>query len=202
MSLVLRLWGFAPSCSTAELRQLNGITASVVVLVASLSRTLLDLEYRQAKGNNSDDGPSFYSEHTALNIALFPPLFFFSALYYTDVISPLVVLACYQDYQDRRHRLAIGKHSTKLYFRTIIIGVTALLMRQTNIFWVVVFMGGLEVVDAVKTLKPVPVQPHFTTLLQMLKYYDWRYSVGDVHDPPLSYSSPDGMYNPPLHGRG
>lgn len=39
---------------------------------------------------------SFYSQiydlHTALNVALFPPLYFFSALYYTDVASTAAVL--------------------------------------------------------------------------------------------------------------
>jgi len=175
---------------------MNGIAIALITLVASSCRTMLEAQARQARGvNPGDQSFSLYSIHSAFNIALFPPLFFFSALYYTDVASALMVLACYQDYYDRRERLSLGQHSAALYLRTIITGVAALLMRQTNIFWVVIFMGGLEVVDAVKTLEPRSTKaPQFVTLSQMLRYYLWRYSLGDIHDPPVSYASPDGRY--------
>src|SRR5437667_11992102 len=41
---------------------------------------------------------SSYALHSALNTVLFPPLFFFSALYYTDIPSLFFVLACYRYY--------------------------------------------------------------------------------------------------------
>jgi len=193
LSLVFRLMGLAPECSTADLRHLNGIAISLITLVAWSCGTMLGTQYRPREGIEPDPASRFYSLHTAVNVALFPPLFFFSALYYTDVASALVVLACYQDYHDRRLRLSVGYHSAGLYLRTVFLGVTALLMRQTNVFWVVIFLGGLEVTDAVKTLEPRPIKAApFVTLPQMLRHYLWRYSLGDIHDPPISYASPDG----------
>lgn len=79
--------------------------------------------------------------HTAFNIALFPPLFFFSGLFYTDVLSTAMVL--------RMYRLFLqGEKGTGVWM--VGTGLVALTMRQTNIFWVAVFMGGLEAVRAVE----------------------------------------------------
>ncbi|KAJ4357655.1 glucosyltransferase [Didymosphaeria variabile] len=89
---------------------------------------------------------SLLDAHTALNTSLFPPLFFFSGLYYTDVLSTLVVLAAYYTYLSQRgstNYLVSG-------WLTINVGVIALLFRQTNIFWVAVFPAGLTVVDTLK----------------------------------------------------
>jgi alpha-1,2-glucosyltransferase len=89
---------------------------------------------------------SLIDAHTALNISLFPPLFFFSGLYYTDVLSTLAVLAAYTTYLNQRR--------TQNYLIssliTVNVGVLALLFRQTNIFWVAVFPAGLAVVDTLK----------------------------------------------------
>lgn len=73
--------------------------------------------------------------HAVFNICLFPPLFFFYALYYTDVISTLVVLCAY--------RLDSGIGSNNFLF--VATGLVSLSMRQTNIFWVSIFCGGLKV---------------------------------------------------------
>ncbi|KAF9738615.1 hypothetical protein PMIN06_001970 [Paraphaeosphaeria minitans] len=93
------------------------------------------------KGNKTQS--TLLDAHTALNISLFPPLFFFSGLYYTDVLSTLVVLASYYMYliQRRTHNYLLAS------LTTVIVGVLALLFRQTNIFWVAVFPAGLAVVD-------------------------------------------------------
>lgn len=78
---------------------------------------------------------------------------------------------------------------------TVVLGLASLGMRQTNVFWVVVFMGGLEAVHAVKTLRPQRVdQPVNKTLLEQVKYFAWRYSVGDVHDLPVHKAYPDGKH--------
>lgn len=73
--------------------------------------------------------------HAVFNICIFPPLFFFYALYYTDVISTLVVLCAY--------RLDSGIGSND--FLLVATGLISLFMRQTNIFWVSIFCGGLKV---------------------------------------------------------
>ena len=72
--------------------------------------------------------------HTVFNICLFPPLFFFYGLFYTDVISTLVVLCAYRLDSD------MGSNNS-LFVAT---GLVSLSMRQTNIFWVSIFCGGLK----------------------------------------------------------
>ncbi|KAL1612252.1 glucosyltransferase [Paraconiothyrium brasiliense] len=89
---------------------------------------------------------SFLDAHAALNTSLFPPLFFFSGLYYTDVLSTLVVLAAYFTYLSQRGSTNYLISS----WLTINVGVIALLFRQTNIFWVAVFPAGLAIFDTLK----------------------------------------------------
>lgn len=72
--------------------------------------------------------------HTTFNISFFPLLFFFSGLYYTDVASTLLVLTAYRAFL-RRQRFAV-----------FIFGAASLWFRQTNVFWVVILLGGLEIV--------------------------------------------------------
>lgn len=84
--------------------------------------------------------------HSALNIALFPPLFFFAGLYYTDVISTLQVLLSYKLYLEGRPAPQSALHK----FNVVFVGVLALSFRQTNIFWVAVFPAGLALVDVLK----------------------------------------------------
>ena len=69
--------------------------------------------------------------HTVLNMCLFPALFFFYALYYTDVASTFSVLYAYYC------------HLKKQKKRLFLAGLVSLWFRQTNIFWVAIFMGGL-----------------------------------------------------------
>lgn len=140
---------------------------------------------------------SQYALHTAFNIGLFPLLFFFSGLYYTDVLSTAVVIAAYLNHLSRVSR---ERNSILSDVLTVGLGLFALFMRQTNIFWVVVYMGGLEAVQAVKTLRPKRVdQPFMTGLFQQLTWYAWRYSLGEVHDVPLHDTWPEGELLVPLH---
>lgn len=74
--------------------------------------------------------------HDVFNICLFPPLFFFYGLYYTDVISTLFVLCAHRLESDT------GGGNSFLFVAT---GLISLFMRQTNIFWVSIFCGGLKV---------------------------------------------------------
>jgi alpha-1,2-glucosyltransferase len=126
-------------------------------------------EREDAKGPRSI---SWYAHHTGFNVALFPVIFFFSALYYTDVVSTLVVLLCY-----RNHLLRLGPRPPSLFndFWTVLLGVAALFMRQTNVFWVVVYMGGLEVFHVLRSVQPAFQGP-----------------LSTIHDPLLSRSAPEG----------
>jgi alpha-1,2-glucosyltransferase len=78
--------------------------------------------------------------HTAVNICLFPPLFFFSALYYTDIASLLFVLLSYNAVllTYKRQGQNIDLALLQLFY-----GVGALLLRQTNVFWVAIFPAGI-----------------------------------------------------------
>src|SRR4051812_7721932 len=105
--LVTKLFEPFLGCDTSSLRAMN---AGAVCVICALSYGLLRLlrvrlnplqQVQEGKEPASDeqtakdDQTVVIDAHTALNIALFPPLFFFSALYYTDVISTLVVLLSY-----------------------------------------------------------------------------------------------------------
>jgi len=84
--------------------------------------------------------------HTAVNICLFPPLFFFSALYYTDIASLLFVLLSYNafllTYQRQGHVVSV---LLQLFY-----GLGALFLRQTNVFWVALFPAGIAVLEIYK----------------------------------------------------
>ncbi|KAL8849334.1 MAG: hypothetical protein Q9221_005685 [Calogaya cf. arnoldii] len=71
--------------------------------------------------------------HAVLNICLFPPLFFFFGLYYTDVWSALSVL------------ITIQLHQKRATTSMVVAGILSLLFRQTNIFWVAVYLGALKI---------------------------------------------------------
>lgn len=86
-------------------------------------------------------------DHTILNICLFPVLFFFSGLYYTDVLALLMVL-----YHFGEEFGSIGSDTPRALSLLILLptALFALLVRQTNIFWVAVFCGGLQVVRTIQ----------------------------------------------------
>lgn len=118
---------------------------------------------KQQKGRSENEVQDRNIDHAVLNICLFPPLFFFTALYYTDPWAVLTVLGTYvadlqSDYDNNhseepktlaewpRHVMekVLRKRSVYLF------GLFSLLFRQTNIFWVAVFLGGLQVLRSVK----------------------------------------------------
>ena len=85
--------------------------------------------------------------HTAVNICLFPPLFFFYALYYTDVLSAALVLLSYYSFHARMTKTML------------VLSLITLLFRQTNIFWVTVYFGALEVV---RNIQQSPSEAEFS----------------------------------------
>ncbi|TRX88217.1 hypothetical protein FHL15_010906 [Xylaria flabelliformis] len=129
-----------------------------------------------------------YDILTGVNVALFPVLFFFSGLYYTDPASTLIVLLAYAN-----HLTRVGANQPSFLndIYSLGLGILTLGFRQTNIFWVVVYTGGLEVIHALKTLNPAPVETlKFQTVSDQIRFYAWRYSLGDIHDPSLSLAQP------------
>lgn len=130
--------------------------------------------------------------HTALNAALFPILFFFSGLYYTDIASALAILLSYRVHLSRVGDKGVSLGSDLL---VVLFGLLALSMRQTNVFWIVIFMGGLEVVHSVKCLSPGPsrVDPaDVKGTRNVVWWYMQRFAEGDIHDPPVNLAWPDG----------
>jgi len=129
-------------CDISTLRQTNasGIFFTWVPLFL-----LLKQQYKQQQGSRA------HAAHTALNICLFPPLFFFSALYYTDIVSTEVVLwSLYL-----RTNVTLKSMPSIRGMVLVLAGVAALCFRQTNVFWVGIFNAGL---DAVEVLQQVVEQ--------------------------------------------
>ncbi|KAF3022094.1 glucosyltransferase [Neopestalotiopsis sp. 37M] len=174
-------------CSADTLRRFNVFATAVTAAVATACRSTI--EGSNQKKNKSN---SIYSIHTGVNIALFPVLFFFSGLYYTDVISTCVVLVAYQNHLSRTKQDSAGiSFTSDLY--AIFLGVLALCMRQTNVFWVVVYMGGLEAVQAVRDLPVGHETPVLDTWAKQAKFLFHRSSIGDVHDISLEHAWPEDL---------
>ncbi len=180
-------------CTPFSLRYTNLLATLLTALAAARCRALIELRYAEPDRKVPQPTLSFYSYHTAINIALFPVLFFFSGLYYTDVVSTLFVLVAYQN-----HLARLGSDNPGILsgIWTVILGVATLFMRQTNVFWVVVYMGGAEAFHAVRTLKAKAIENRglFYALMEPIRFYWRRYSTGNVHDPRLRAAWPDGMF--------
>jgi len=83
-----------------------------------------------------------------LALHAFPLLFFFSGLYYTDVFSAFTVMSTYCLWQAGLQQEGRSRFVFQLLH--FMCGLLALSARQTNIFWVAVFMGGLQAVRTIK----------------------------------------------------
>lgn len=194
------MWFIPGECSPLTLRMTNWLAIIFMPYVALHCRRLIEARYAERVSHHDSSSPSsttggvsIYAIHTAVNVALFPLLFFFSGLYYTDVFSTLVVLLAFWNHLEREGQAtATGTHSWRSDAVVILLGVACLFMRQTNVFWVVVFLGGLEAVHAVRSLRPPPTSPGEFDPKTMVKFYLWRYSQGEVHDPPLNEAGLEG----------
>lgn len=135
---------------------------------------------------------------SAVNAILFPPLFFFSALFYTDVISTLSVLLFLEAHNARVATWASKGWSMGIdllrVVLLVVLGVFCLLCRQTNIFWVGIFPA----IDAAFRGLGRPGKsalshgtPSFTDIIQ----HSWE--SRDVYDPLAQPSSISGMSRVP-----
>jgi alpha-1,2-glucosyltransferase len=112
---------------------------SLLCLAALLAVVAKTYEIRQTTKQHKA-----LARHSALDVTLFPPLFFFSALYYTDLPSTLSVLVFYLFFL-----YSYGRNiSSWLRISGLVsLGAVSLLFRQTNIFWIAVFPAGIVLVN-------------------------------------------------------
>ncbi|KAF2653361.1 glycosyltransferase family 59 protein [Lophiostoma macrostomum CBS 122681] len=135
-------------CDTSSLRLLNVVA---ICLICVLSFDILRTLRQQSSGRALDQGKqALIDAHSAFNIGLFPPLFFFSGIYYTDVMSTFAVLLSYRVFLRR----SADTWNIRNEILSVLVGIFALSFRQTNIFWVAVFPAALATVHALKDLNP------------------------------------------------
>jgi alpha-1,2-glucosyltransferase len=182
-------------CDTTSLRLLNAQALCAIFITSYLVlRTLRNRDNTGKRLYKSEDvsGRDTPAEDTtlivdalsALNIALFPPLFFFSALYYTDVMSTLTVLMAYGAYLLKQKEVGgIVPNAS-----AVALGVVALFFRQTNIFWVAVFPAGLAVVDALK----VDMQSATSRNRDITSVIQSSWSKGTIYDCSVQKAGPQG----------
>ncbi|KAG8168280.1 hypothetical protein KVR01_003969 [Diaporthe batatas] len=184
------LWFMNGTCSETSLRMTNWVAIIVLTFTAADCRRLIETKLAERRERQPQPSSlSFHAIHTGINIGLFPLLFFFSALYYTDVFSTLTVLFAFQNHLER---VSTNGKAWRNDLFVILLGVASLFMRQTNVFWVVVFMGGLEAVEAAKAVPMVETKPpRQDDLMANITYFVWRSSLGEIHDPALSQASLD-----------
>lgn len=159
---------------------------------AARSRNLVGKKFAGKDQQPADLRPSTlpsYAIHTAANICLFPPLFFFSGLYYTDVLSTCFVICAYS------HFLARVNEPPTLNggIEALLYGLAALSMRQTNIFWVAIFLAGLHWLRAVDInfTAPTPLQRKMSQLFNDVL---GPRPTSPLLDPLLRFASITGMY--------
>ena len=169
---------------TTLFRSINQIGA---ILLAWVVCEILHISFRYPNHDKEDEKGSKNTgmvwcqtelAHAAINICLFPPLFFFYGLYYTDVLSAVSVLFVYKQFLVERHAAII-----------IASGIFSLLFRQTNVLWVAVFLGGLAFCRAIpKGQQGANLfnEPTFVNVLQA----SWQHA--SAYDPPISEASFEG----------
>ena len=175
-ALALLLRG-SPKELDAEALRTTNVAASSVLLPWRL-QTLLDW----VRGERNSRPAGARLNQTVLNICLFPPLFFFSGLYYTDVLALFVVVETYNWDIKRSQVKGLSLFPTLTF---LLLGLGALSFRQTNIFWVAVFLGGLRVV---RTLR----QESRDCIYSDLKAIANRSSKNELYDPTVAEASAAG----------
>lgn len=180
------------SSDTSTLRSTNWIGGILIAwLVRSLLLLTVELRDERSKGKHeSKVQPERYLDrvkwdliHTTTNVYLFPPLFFFYGLYYTDILSALSVLYAYRCYLARQNIMVMFA------------GLLSLLFRQTNIFWVSVFLGGLEVCRTIPKGRPEIEFPSHPTFYNVIER-SWQHA--SAYDPLISQACFEGHNGTPV----
>lgn len=124
--------------SGTNLRWTNFALSYLLVLVCTIWR-------RTASSSIPRRGSIITQE---IYILAFPLLFFFSALYYTDIFAAFTVMCTYVVWQVGTKK----KRKSKIWLQIlqVLLGTISLMARQTNIFWSAVFLGGLQLIQTIK----------------------------------------------------
>lgn len=189
-AIVLLLRG-SPTKLTPDVLRMTNVGATTVIFPWRL-QNLLDTIQRTT--NTRPLGANV--SHTVLNICLFPPLFFFSGLYYTDVLALLVVVEAYNwDLKrdaETDQQTDSGKDTIKAPRNKVLdtlgflaFALAALVFRQTNIFWVSVFLGGLQVVRKIRGSATPCMSSKVATIVK-------QGFQNEVYDPLVSEASLEG----------
>lgn len=151
--------------------------------------------------SSADDEPgskqkqsSSHAILSAANVSLFPPLFFFSALFYTDVPSTCFVL---MSYQYMRKSWNAGELRWRSWPITVVLGVVALSFRQTNIFWVAVLPAGLSAVRALKQTAHTVPRDEAKKPKDMLQIVRDSWESSEVYDVAVEDAAFEGITLPP-----
>ena len=177
-AVVLYLRDSPKELDTDTLRTTN--VAAAAILPWRL-QSLLD----SLRGERNTRPVSARLSHTVLNICLFPPLFFFSGLYYTDILALLLVIESY-NWDIKRTGTASSPLQTLVL---LLCGLAALVSRQTNIFWVSVFLGGLRVC---RTLRQSSTDCESSDIKDIAT----RSLNKELYDPHIAGASAAGKYCP------
>ncbi|KAL8979506.1 MAG: hypothetical protein Q9205_005172 [Flavoplaca limonia] len=177
----LSLVGLIDKVNVADLRRTNVLAAAFLPWIC---RSVLRGVVTEYDGLQLLDRslpvlwPLIELNHAVLNICLFPPLFFFFGLYYTDVLSSLSVLITIRQHQKRRTK------------SMVVAGVVSLFFRQTNIFWVAVYLGGSEVTRRLRRGRLGIEYPPSATWKSVV-YGSWQYLC--IYDPLVATASFEGI---------
>ncbi|KAJ5363085.1 hypothetical protein N7541_003929 [Penicillium brevicompactum] len=171
-----------PEALTTDVLRMTNIGAISVLLPWRL-QTLLDTI--QKTTNTRPLGANL--SHTVLNICLFPPLFFFSGLYYTDVLALLFTVEAYNWDLKRDSQVSTNGKRNKLLENLgfLAFALSALICRQTNIFWVAVFLGGLQAVRTIRRSSKNCMSSKWTNIVK-------QSGQNELYDPPVSGASFEG----------
>lgn len=165
--------------STADLRWTNG--AILFNLLQLELRKLLGLLHAEYAEPDSPELDRWAANLTALNICLFPLVFFLSGVYYTDLAALLIVIEVYiHDVKrewERKHMIS----RRDLIF--VACGILSLAFRQTNIFWAAVFLGGLK---TIRVLKGMTNECRSTDTMKIVRS---SWFLGQLYDPPINEAS-------------
>jgi alpha-1,2-glucosyltransferase len=135
-------WGWDPSEYelTADELRLTNLILMYMLLVALYIWTAVTRREVNEKG-------ILQREYCIL---CFPLLFFFSGLYYTDILSTLTVVVTYIFWLASSQAQGVSKVTFQLMH--LIFGLVSLATRQTNVFWVAVFLGGLQIIETLRNV--------------------------------------------------
>ena len=155
----------------------------------------IDIVSKQRRASNQQS--SNLAALTSANIWLFPPLFFFSGLYYTDVQSAFWTLLAYRGYlkYEQNHFSSWADVVSQ-----VIVGIISLFFRQTNIFWVAVFPTALALASsAIQQSTRTPGAFGGTRKSSPLAIITDSWNKSRLYDLPVHDAGIEGTYEHVIH---